>query len=109
MGLNSMLGGIIGGWGGYGAAFTPGQGFMLVLISGLVFMLLSVIRIKGKTVRELVFDGMPVAVRSSISVGIGGIYNRISAVLRLLLRTRGIVRYIKDKRGRHAGTSFSLL
>ena len=71
MGLNSMLGGIIGGWGGYGAAFTPGQGFMLVLISGLVFLLLSVIKIKGKTFRELVFDGMPVAVRSSISVGIG--------------------------------------
>ena len=71
MGLNSMLGGIIGGWGGYGAAFTPGQGFMLVLISGLIFMLLSVIKIKGKTFRELVFDGMPVAVRSAISVGIG--------------------------------------
>ncbi|MBQ8320033.1 MAG: NCS2 family permease [Clostridia bacterium] len=71
MGLNSMLGGIIGGWGGYGAAFTPGQGFMLVLISGLVFLLLSVIKIKGKTFRELVFDGMPVAVRSAISVGIG--------------------------------------
>lgn len=71
MGLNSMLGGIIGGWGGYGAAFTPGQGFMLVLISGLLFLLLSIIKIKGKTFRELVFDGMPVAVRSAISVGIG--------------------------------------
>ena len=71
MGLSSMLGGIIGGWGGYGAAFTPGQGFMLVLISGIAFLLLSVIKINGKTFRELVFDGMPVAVRSSISVGIG--------------------------------------
>ena len=71
MGLNSMLGGIIGGWGGYGAAFTPGQGFALVLISGLVFLALSVIKIKGKTFRELVFDGMPVAVRGAISVGIG--------------------------------------
>lgn len=71
MGLNSMLGGIIGGYGGYGAAFTPGQGFMLVLISGLIFLLLSVIKIKGKTFRELVFDGMPVAVRGAISVGIG--------------------------------------
>ena len=71
MGLNSMLGGIIGGWGGYGAGWTPGQGFMLVLISGLLFLLLSVIKIKGKTFRELVFDGMPVAVRSAISVGIG--------------------------------------
>ena len=70
MGLNSMLGGIIGGWGGYGK-FTPGQAFMLVLISGLVFLLLSVIKIKGKTFRELAFDGMPVSVRSAISVGIG--------------------------------------
>ncbi len=71
MGLNSMLGGMIGGWSAYGAKFTPGQAFFLVLISGLVFMLLSVIKIKGKTFRELVFDGMPVAVRSAISVGIG--------------------------------------
>ena len=71
MGLNSMLGGLIGGWAGYAAAFTPGQAFMLVLISGVVFLLLSLIKIKGKTFRELVFDGMPVAVRSAISVGIG--------------------------------------
>ena len=71
MGLNSMIGGIIGGWGGYGAAFTPGQAFFLVLISGLLFLALSVIKINGKTFRELVFDGMPVAVRGAISVGIG--------------------------------------
>ena len=70
MGLNSMLGGIIGGWGGYGK-FSPGQAFMLVLISGIVFLVLSVIKIKGKTFRELVFDGMPTPVRSAISVGIG--------------------------------------
>ncbi|MBQ8840463.1 MAG: NCS2 family permease [Clostridia bacterium] len=71
MGLNAMLGGMIAGTSGYGAKFTPGQAFFLVLISGLVFMLLSVIKINGKTFRELVFDGMPVAVRSAISVGIG--------------------------------------
>ena len=70
MGLNSMLGGMLAGRGGYGT-FTPGQAFFLVLISGLVFLLLSVIAIKGKTFRELVFDGMPVAVRGAISVGIG--------------------------------------
>ena len=70
MGLNSMLGGIIGGWGGYGK-FSPGQAFMLVLISGIVFLALSMIQIKGKTFRELVFDGIPVSVRSAISVGIG--------------------------------------
>lgn len=71
MGLNSMLGGLIGGTAGYAAAFTPGQAFFLVLISGILFLLLSIIKIKGKTFRELVFDGMPVSVRSAISVGIG--------------------------------------
>ena len=70
MGLNSMLGGIIGGWGGYGK-FSPGQAFMLVLISGFVFLLLSAVKIKGKTFRELAFDGMPLSIRSAISVGIG--------------------------------------
>lgn len=70
MGLNSMLGGMIGGYGGYGL-YTPGQAFFLVLISGLLFLTLSLIRIKGKTLREAIFDGMPVSVRSAISVGIG--------------------------------------
>ncbi len=71
MGLNSMVGSLIGGYAGYAASFTPGQAFFLVLISGVVFLVLSVIKIKGKSFRELVFDGMPVAVRSAISVGIG--------------------------------------
>ena len=71
MGLNSLAGSLIGGWAGYAAQFTPGQTFFLVLISGFVFLLLSVVKIKGKTFRELVFDGMPVAVRGAISVGIG--------------------------------------
>lgn len=76
MGLNSMAGGLIGGWtyfnaNGDGIAFTVGQVFMLVFISGLIFMVLSLIKVKGKTVRELVFDGMPVSVRSAISIGIG--------------------------------------
>ena len=75
MGLNSLLGTIIGGGVGaysiYVFEFTLGQAFMMVLISGIVFLLLSVVSIKGKTVRELVFDGMPISVRSAISVGIG--------------------------------------
>ncbi len=71
MGLNSMAGGLIGGWAGYAAKFTPGQTFFLVLVSGFLFLLLSLIKIKGKTFRELAFDGMPVPVRSAISVGIG--------------------------------------
>ena len=74
MGLNSLVGSIIGGGVGafaYGISFSIGQAFAMVLISGIIFLLLSVINIKGKTFRELVFDGMPVAVRSAISVGIG--------------------------------------
>ena len=71
MGLNSLVGSLIAGSAGYAAKFTPGQAFFLVLISGVVFFVLSVIKIGGKSFRELVFDGMPVAVRSAISVGIG--------------------------------------
>ncbi len=71
MGLNSLLGSLIGGYAGYAAAFTPGQAFFLVLVSGLLFLALSLIKFKGLTFRELVFDGMPVAVRGAISVGIG--------------------------------------
>jgi AGZA family xanthine/uracil permease-like MFS transporter len=73
MGLNSLLGGLVALWAAdtYGVRFTMGQAFAMVLISGIVFLGLSVIKIKGKTFRELVFDGMPVAVRSAISVGIG--------------------------------------
>ena len=74
MGLNSLVGSIIGGGVGafaYGFNFTIGQTFAMVLISGLIFMLLSVVQINGKTFRELIFDGMPVPVRSAISVGIG--------------------------------------
>ncbi|MBE5743115.1 MAG: NCS2 family permease [Clostridiales bacterium] len=73
MGLNSLVGGLVALWaaGTYGVQFTIGQAFMMVLISGIIFLALSLIKIKGKTFRELVFDGMPVAVRSAISVGIG--------------------------------------
>ena len=74
MGLNSLVGSIIGGGVGafaYKFSFSIGQAFMMVLISGIIFLLLSVIKIKGKTFRELIFDGMPVSVRGAISVGIG--------------------------------------
>ena len=73
MGLNSMLGGLVALWaaGTYGVRFTLGQAFMMVLISGLIFLALTLIKINGKSFRELVFDGMPVAVRGAISVGIG--------------------------------------
>ena len=73
MGLNSLVGGLVASFAGftYNCRFTLGQVFMMVLISGVLFMVLSVVKINGKTFRELVFDGMPVAVRSAISIGIG--------------------------------------
>ncbi len=74
MGLNSLVGSIIGGGVGawaYTFEFTLGQAFMMVLISGIIFLLLSTVKIKGKSLREMIFDGMPVAVRGAISVGIG--------------------------------------
>ncbi len=74
MGLNSLVGSIIGGGVGayaYGFKFTIGQAFMMVLISGIIFLIVSLLKIKGKSLRELIFDGMPIAVRGAISVGIG--------------------------------------
>ncbi len=73
MGLNSLLGGLVAIWAAdtYGVRFSLGQAFMMVLISGVLFLALTLIKIKGKSFRELVFDGMPVPVRSAISIGIG--------------------------------------
>ena len=73
MGLNSLLGGLVALWAAdtYGVRFSLGQAFMMVLISGVLFLALTLIKINGKSFRELVFDGMPVPVRGAISVGIG--------------------------------------
>ena len=73
MGLNSLVGGLVAIWAAdtYDVQFTLGQAFMMVLISGVIFMILTLVKINGKSFRELVFDGMPKAVRSAISVGIG--------------------------------------
>ena len=74
MGLNSLVGSIIGGGVGayaYGFQFTIGQALMMVLISGIIFLILSTVKIAGKSIREMIFDGMPTAVRGAISVGIG--------------------------------------
>ena len=73
MGLNSLLGGLVALWaaGTYGVRFTLGQAFMMVLISGVIFLILTLIKINGKSFRELIFDGMPKVIKGSISVGIG--------------------------------------
>ena len=75
MGLNATVGTIVGGALGFG--FSYGNAMALVFISGIIFLLLSFIPCgKNKdgnliSLREKIFDGMPKAVRTSISVGIG--------------------------------------
>ena len=76
MGLNSMVGSIIGG--AYGFAFSFGNAMFLILISGLIFLLVSLVpggrnKETGKllSLREVIFDGMPKAIRTAITVGIG--------------------------------------
>jgi len=76
MGLNAMVGTIIGG--AMGFSYSYGNAMALVFISGLIFLILSFIPCgrnkktnKLISLREKIFDGMPKAVRTSISVGIG--------------------------------------
>lgn len=81
MGLNSTVGGVIGGGVGafgYVHEYSLANALLLVLISGVIFLLLSIVPIgKNKetgsmiTLREKIFDGMPKAVRTAIPVGIG--------------------------------------
>jgi len=75
MGLNATVGTIVGG--ALGIAYSYGNAMALVFVSGIIFLLLSIIpggRNKdGKVIsfREKIFEGVPKAVRTSISVGIG--------------------------------------
>lgn len=70
LGLDAMVGGLIGGsLIGYSLSF--GSAMLLVLISGVLFLLLSVLKLKGTSLREMIFDAIPVSVRGAISVGIG--------------------------------------
>ena len=75
MGLNALVGTIIGG--GMGFAFSYGNAMAFVFISGIIFLLLSFITAGKKkngdkiSLREKIFDGVPKPIRTSISVGIG--------------------------------------
>ena len=69
MGLNYTVGAILGGSLGFSVSY--GNAMLLVLISGILFLLLSVISIKGLSIRELIFDAIPESVRGAISIGIG--------------------------------------
>lgn len=82
MGLNSMVGGLIGGMSAYtgtaGFHLSFGNAMLLVLISGIIFLLLSAVpggrdKKTGKLIslREVIFDGIPKAIRTAIPVGIG--------------------------------------
>lgn len=76
MGLNAMVGLIVGG--SMGFAYSLGNALFIIFIDGILFLLVSIVPIgrdketkKLITLREKIFDGMPKVVRTSITVGIG--------------------------------------
>ena len=70
LGLNSMVGGLISG-SLIGVSLSFGNSMLLVLISGVLFLLLSIIKVHGTSIREIIFKAIPESVRKAISVGIG--------------------------------------
>ena len=70
LGLNSMVGGLLGG-GLIGTALSFGSSMLLVLISGVIFLLLSLLKVRGISIREIIYRAIPESVRGAISVGIG--------------------------------------
>lgn len=81
MGLNSVLGSIIGGGVGqfaYKFTYSLANALFLIFLSGILFLLVSIIPLgkdkktgKRITLREKIFDGMPESIRKAIPVGIG--------------------------------------
>ncbi len=78
MGLNSALGGIIGFGTMASGKVSFGAAMLLVLISGVVFLILTVVpcgrdKTTGKLIgiREKIFDSIPAGLRVAIPVGIG--------------------------------------
>ena len=75
MGLNTMIGTIIGG--ALGFSFSYGNAMAIAFISGIIFLSLSFIPCgknnKGEfiSLREKIFDGIPKTIKTSIAVGIG--------------------------------------
>ena len=70
LGLNSMVGGLLGG-GLIGFALSFGNAMLLVLLSGVLFLILSFIRVQGVSIREIIYKAIPDSIRNAISVGIG--------------------------------------
>ena len=80
LGLNSAVGTLVGGAaaGAAGYAFPLGTALLLVLFSGIIFTVLSIVpcgkdKATGKIIslREKIFDGVPESIRIAIPVGIG--------------------------------------
>lgn len=80
MGVNAMIGGMIGASAvfTYNVTFSFGNAMLITLISGILFLLLTVIpcgrnKETGKLIgiREKIFEGVPEAIRIAIPVGIG--------------------------------------
>lgn len=78
LGLNSTVGTLVGGGAIAGYMMPLGVALLLVFISGIVFLILSVIpcgrsKRTGKLIslREKIFDGVPQSIRTAIPVGIG--------------------------------------
>jgi len=76
MGLNAMVGSIIGGAMGY--SFSYGNAMLFIFLSGILFLLLSIIpagvdKVTGEkiSIREKIFEGIPKCILQSITVGIG--------------------------------------
>lgn len=71
MGVNAMIGTVIGG--GVGFSFSYGNGMFIILLAGIIFLLLSVIPVgkKKTTLREAIFDGTPKCIINAVPVGIG--------------------------------------
>lgn len=78
MGLNAALGGIIGGGSIAVGKMSFGAAMLLVLISGVIFLILTVVpcgrdKATGRLigVREKIFESIPAGLRVAIPVGIG--------------------------------------
>ena len=76
MGLNAMVGSIIGGVMGY--SFSYGNAMFFIFLSGLLFLMLSIIpagvdKVTGEkiSIREKIFEGIPKCILQSITIGIG--------------------------------------
>lgn len=70
LGLNSMVGGLLGG-SLIGFSLSFGNAMLLVFLSGVLFLLLSIIKLHGISIREIIYKAIPESVRRAISVGIG--------------------------------------